>query len=207
MKRTYRNPILPALGLLVVLAALAGPSAPALAKCFIGGEITAERNHDPQYPAWKYTAVIEWDTVSQYALSHLDILIDTETGSCTCYEISSALTWWGVAGHAVGEEGCEVDFEASIECNGDPSIPDLYGILLKFEPISLECEPGPVGTLTVFFYSEMPPAPIDEEVLLLFDKFAGLYCSGYLSGYFPSLACNPVDTEPATWDVLKSLYR
>lgn len=178
----------------------------AQAKCYLGGEITAARTTDPNLPNWEYTAVIDWDTVTQYALSHLDLLLDTANGNCSCAELAADLYWVGVAGKAVGEEGCEVEFEASMECRGDPSIPDLDGILLKFEPIGMECEPGPIGTATLTFYSDQPPAPIDEEILLLFDKFSGLACSGYLSGVFPGLACDPVSSESMNWDALKSTF-
>ena len=86
-----------------------------------------------------------------------------------------------------------------MECNGDPGISGLEGILLKFEPIDSECEPGTTGTLTFSFFSDYGPATIDEEVLALFDKYAGLFCSGYLIGRFPQPdPAITVDTDKAT---------
>jgi len=198
--RTSRCILLAALAAALLLPGLG------FAKCYIGGEITAERNHNPLYPDWKYTAVIEWDTVSRYALSHLDILIDVAEGNCRCTDVAPEIVWWGVSGQAVGENDCVVEFETELNCNGDPSI-GLEGILLKFEPIEMECEPGTIGTATLFFFSDREPAPIDEEVLLLFDKFGQLTCSGYLSGVFPALPCDPVDAEGMSWDTIKGLFR
>lgn len=194
------------LTLSIVMLALASV---AQAECYIGGEITAEMNTDPTYPAWQYTATINWDTGTPYALSHLDLLLDTATGTCMCSDISDNILFEGIYGTSEGEGGCEVSYETTLECSGDPSVPDVEGILFKFEPIEDEygCEPGTTGTGTFVFYSDIGPAPIDEEILVLFDKFGQLNCSGNLSGFFPGLSCDPVDTEPATWDALKSLYR
>lgn len=181
----------------------------AQAECYIGGEVAAEQNLDSMYPAWKYTATISWDTGTPYALSHVDMLLDAAAGSCSCLDLSDALVFAGIAGYSDGEGGCEVTYETFLECDGDPSIPGVDSILFKFEPVEdgSGCEPGTTGTGTFVFYSDLGPAPIDEEILLLVDKFGQLSCSGYLSGVFPGLECDPVGAEQSTWDSLKGLFR
>ena len=185
-----------------------GMGAAAQAACFIGGDIAASPNTDPMYPGWKYTATITWDTGSQYALSHLDLILDSATGTCVCGDLADALVFEGIPGYSEGDPmGCEVEYETTLECNGDPSIPGVDGILFKFEPVSLECEPGTTGTATFVFYSDLGPAPINEEILLLFDKQGLQACSGNLSGMFPSLICDPVANQPVSWGAMKGLFQ
>ena len=83
----------------------------------------------------------------------------------------------------------------------------MEGILLKFEPIEDNCEPGPTGTGTFVFYSDLPPAPINEEILTGVDKHALQYCFGFLSGDFPAMLCDPVGNEGSSWGNLKGLFR
>ena len=175
--------------------------------CLITGEITATPSTDPGLPLWTYTLVMVWDTGSQYALSHANLLLDSATGTCTCQDFADILSWGNPVGSSDGEGGCTVDYEGNLECDGDPSIPGVDQILLKFEPIEEGCEPGPTGTATFVFYSNLPPAPIDEDILSLVDKYALNYCFGNLSGDFPAMACNPVGVEGSTWGQIKGQYR
>ena len=62
-----------------------------------------------------------------------------------------------IAGSSNGDGGCSVDYTATLECDGDPSIPNVSGILFKFEPIEGDCEPGNIGSGTIVFYSDLPP--------------------------------------------------
>lgn len=175
--------------------------------CLITGTITAEPSTDPSLPNWTYTMVMVWDTGSPYALSHADLLLDTATGTCVCQDFEDALIWPSIIGSSDGEGGCTVDYGGFLECDGDPSIPGVDNILLKFEPLEDGCEPGATGTATYVFYSNLPPAPIDEDILSLVDKFALNYCFGNLSGDFPSMACDPVGLESSTWGQIKGQYR
>ncbi len=180
----------------------------ALAQCDISGTIEASPTTDPMWPAWTYTLTIYWDTGTPYALSHMDLLMDTATGTCTCADFMDAITWGDPIGYSDGDPSCTVDYTGNLECNGDPSIPGVDNILLKFEPIEdMGCEPGTMGTATFVFYSHLGPAPIDEDILSLVDKFAGNSCFGSLSGDFPSMACDPVDTEKLEWGSVKGLFR
>lgn len=180
----------------------------AYADCYIGGNIAAEPATDPMYPSWKYTATINWDTGTQYALSHLDMVLDAANGTCTCADLAQFLVYEGISGYSDGVPmSCQVEYETFLECNGDPSIPGDEGIIFKFEPVAAGCEPGTTGTATFTFYSDLPPAPIDEEILLLYDKFGQHACSGFLSGLFPGFACDPVSSESTNWDAMKGLFR
>jgi hypothetical protein len=194
--------------LMLTFALMPGAGAIAQTECFVTGAITAEVNTDPGYPGWKYTAVISWDTGSVYALSHLDMILDSSSGTCSCDDLANDLVFAGILGTSNGDPAdCEVEYETFLECDGDPSIPGDEGIIFKFEPIEGDCEPGTTGTGTFAFYSDLGPAPIDEELLSLIDKFGQLTCSGYLTGQFPSLACDPVSNGANTWDAVKGLFR
>ena len=84
----------------------------------------------------------------------------------------------------------------------------MSGILFKFEPIEADgCEPGPTGTGTFFFYSDLAPVPVDEEFVALVDKAGQASCSGTITGVFPAMACDPVPSTIYGLDRLKSLYR
>jgi hypothetical protein len=193
----------------LVLAAMALAVAPAGAACVIDGSITAEMNDgDPSLGAWCYTLEVIWDTDAMTALSHLDLFIDGPNGTCDCEAVTASINLAYPAGHSDGEpDGCNVDYEGFIECNGDPSIP-LEGILLKWEPLEMPdgCEPGPVGTGYFTFYSDNAPVPVDDSLPLLAEKNDGQYCGGLVGGVFPALPCDPVATEAATWTEIKGLY-
>jgi hypothetical protein len=193
---------------LMTLALLFGAQA-TLAECFIGGTIAAEPNPDPGGPMWMYTLDITWDTGNNYSLSHADLILDYELGTCLCQDFADALSWEDPIGYSNGNpDDCMVFYQGILECGGDPSIPDLVDIILKFEPIEDEyCEPGPTGMATFVFYSNLPPAPINEEILTVVDKYALEYCYGHLSGFFPSMACDPVESKDSSWSDLKGMFR
>lgn len=193
--------------LLLVLAATLVLGSVAYAQCDISGDITASPNPDPNGMPWMYTLTISWDTDVQYALSHMDLLIDAMGGTCTLQDIAGHLSWDDPIGTSDGEGGCTVSYMGELSGNGDPSIPGVGGILLKFDPTTPDCEPGNVGTAEFVFYSDLPPVPVDEEALSLVDKYAGYYCFGHLTGVFPGYACDPVANETTSFGSLKGLYR
>ena len=195
--------------LITILALLALAAVPASAQCYIGGMITAEENNgDPSLGAWCYTLEVTWDTGEQTALSHLDLIVDLPGGSCECHEIVSSLAFADIAGSSDGvPDGCQVDYMAYVNCNGDPSIP-IEAILIKWEPLEMDpfCEPGPVGTGYFVFYSDYDPVPVDDSMPILVEKNSGESCAGTIDGVFPGLPCDPVSTEASTWSEVKSLY-
>jgi len=182
-------------------------AASAHGQCAITGDLSAAPSGDAGLPAWMYTLVVTWDTDVEFALSHLNLLMDPVGGTCDCADFAGALTLVDPAGSSDGEGGCSVDYNAFLECGGDPSIPGVDGILLKFEPVEEGCEPGPTGTATFVFYSDLGPVPVDEDILSLVDKHAGEFCFGNLTGEFPGMACNPVPGEGTSWGAVKGLYR
>lgn len=186
---------------------LLGPGL-ALAECSIEGAISAEMTDDPLLPAYMYSMTISWDMDSPHGLSHLDLIVDMQGGTCDCSDFYDAISFGMYGGSSDGEYDCTVNYMAEIECQGDPSIPGVDGILFKFEPIETEgCEPGPTGTGTFVFYSDLAPAPVEEEFVALIDKASQEYCTGSVTGVFPGLACDPVSGDVRSMDSLKSLYR
>lgn len=174
--------------------------------CNIAGTVTAARNTDPAWPAWKYTMVINYDTGNRYQLSHLDVLLDVAGGTCSCQNFYDTL----VLPPVIGQSGtaCKTYYTPEINCQGDPSIPNLSGIALKLNPTTTSCDPGTAGTATFVFYSRLSPGIIDEEALTLADKSGKTYCFGHLTGAFPAMPCDPMGTEDSeTWGSLKGMYR
>jgi hypothetical protein len=207
-----------------MLAIVIGAHA-AFAECSIEGTITASSNTDLNGPRFVYTMVIVWDTDTRYALSHFNLLMDSEAGTCTCQDFVDAISWDNPIGSSTGEpDGCTVDYEGLLECKGDPSIPGLGGILLKLEPIGddyhnvdlegidrdfnmYSCEPGPTGSGTFVFYSDLAPGTIDEDIFSAVDKHGRQFCYGRMSGDFPAMACDPVSSEETNWGTLKGMFR
>jgi hypothetical protein len=184
-----------------------GAGASAQTECFITGTITAEMV-DHELGMYRYTLELMWDTGSQYALSHANLLLDPGFGDCLCVDFEEALAWEDPIGFSDGyPEGCTVYYYGMIECDGDPSIYGVDGFLLKFEPFEEEdCEPGTTGTGIFVFYSDFGPAPIDEDFLSLVDKNGQNSCTGTLTGDFPAIPCDPVSNEARTWTNVKGLY-
>jgi hypothetical protein len=195
--------LLMSLALVATLAA----AAPALATCSITGNCAAIANTDPARPGWTYTLVVTWDTGTPYALSHLDLLLDSVGARCSCADMAEGLVLVNPAGTSDGEGGCAVPYTVALECQGDPSIPGVGGILLKFEPNEADCQPAATGTATFTFGSPLPPVPVDEDILSLVDKYGTQHCFGQLTGVFPGMACNPVADEGRAWGAVKGLYR
>jgi len=192
---------------LTALIALTGFGS-AQAQCLLTGDIQADLSGDPGLPMYKYTLTVEWDMDSSYGLSHLDLVTDIEGGTCGCLDFEDAITVPAIGGTSTGEGGCTVEYETFLECSGDPSIPGVTGILYKFEPIEVDgCEPGPTGTGSFCFYSDLAPVPVDEEFLALVDKAGLTSCAGTITGVFPGMDCDPVPATIYGLDHLKSLYR
>lgn len=192
----------------IVFLGILGGANLALADCAITGTITANPTYNPGGPNWCYTMEFTWDTGSPYGLSHADLLLDWQGGTCMCEDFRDALIWYDPIGNSDGTYGCTVNYTGHLECAGDPSIPGVDQYLLKFEPIQIDgCEPSNTGTAVVVFYSNLPPAPIDEEILSIVDKHGQEFCFGSLTGFFPSMACDPVPVEGRTWGTIKGQYR
>jgi hypothetical protein len=180
----------------------------ALADCFVGGTITACYNPDPDGPLWMYTVVVTWDTGTDHSLNYINILLDYDDGTCGCTDFRRALSWDDPCGSSDGYlMDCVVHYQSNLVCQGDPVIPEMDGILMKFQPIEDDCIPGPSGTGTMYFYSDLGPCPVDEELLSIVDRYEDGYCLGSLSGDFPCMDCDPVPNEDTNWGNVKGLFR
>lgn len=190
--------------LLLVTTTLILPAS-ASAECLITGNVSAEVCNNP-LGTFCYTLEINWDNDSPYGLSHFCLIVDAEGGTCSCADFSDNISFGLISGSSNGEGGCLVEYSSGLECDGDPSI-GMPGIMFKFEPIEETCEPGPTGSGSFVFYSNLPPVPVDEEAISLVDKSAQNYCTGNITGVFPGLACDPVSTSEVHVGALKSIYR
>lgn len=202
----------------MAIAVLGLIAAPALADCTLTGSCEAVENTvEPELGLWQYTLTVDWDTGTQHGLSHLDLLMGYENHNCECDQFSFAFP--DTAGSSEGERGavsykfqlrddpCTVFYEGFFECWGDPSIPGVYEPLLKFEPYEGDgCEPGPVGSMTVVFYSDWEPVPVMMPNEWLVIKFAGYSCFGQVDGVLPQLDCIHTAAESADWSGVKSKY-
>jgi hypothetical protein len=173
--------------------------------CLITGDISVEDSNSP-LGAFKYTLNVSWDMDSPYGLSHLGLLVDGEGGTCGCTDFSDNIFFETISGTSDGADCAEVNYSSELACNGDPSL-NLSGIFFKFEPIEGDCEPGPVGTGSFVFYSDLPGVPVSDQFLGLVDKAGQESCTGIVTGVFPGMACDPVSSDARSFDSLKGLYR
>ena len=198
--------------LLCILGLAALGAVPAVAQhegCDIYGTIMAEPNViHPEHGAWMYRMIVHWNTGSQYGLSHFDLLLDSLDGNCDCQDFADAIVFDYPVGSTTGQPvPCTLSYWYELNCGGDPSI-GVPGIMFKFEPYEDEdCEPGPYGTGTFTFYSDLAPGHIADDNLFLIEKYSLYYCYGHIEGDFPNLPCDPVPTESGSWGAVKSLYR
>ena len=178
-----------------------------LAESYLIGNITAEAGDWGELGSWKYTLYVTWDTGTNYGLSHLDLIVDDGT-HCTCSAIGDAINWDTPPGYFVGEEGlCQMGLDTELNCQGDPSI-DVWSPLFKFEPNEgPDCHAGPVGEMTIVFYSNFSPAPIADPNLFLVDKYSQYSEFGMVTGVFPGLPCDPIANTAYPWAGLKAIYR
>ena len=173
----------------------------------ITGHIEGAPNMDqPDLGAWRYELTITWDTAVQFAVSHVNVIVDDGT-NCECYDFTSAIEWPAPAGFSEGEPmGCTVEYYSVFECYGDPSL-DIDNPLFKFEyDEDAGCEPGNTGVAVFTFYSDYPPYDTELPNLFIVDKHGQLSCYGGLTGVFPALPCGPVANEVMNWGLVKSGY-
>jgi len=162
---------------------------------------------DPAHEGyWMYCYHIYWDTTEYggHGLSHTTIYLALSECICACdpgYFVRLV-----PAGVGYGEGGCELDFFAEFDCQGDPHFP-LSGPTMKFEPDEQSCEPGEVGWVHVCYFSLFPPSThqIFEDHLGI--KFAQNVETGDLEGVLPVCECTSTPVDFGTWTTIKGLYR
>jgi hypothetical protein len=194
-----------ALLIAVLILCLAG-SAPALADA-VWGDGLAYVTSAPGFEGyWEYCYHIYWDTTEYggHGMSHTTVYLALAECVCACDE--GYFGFHEIAGVGVGEGGCELDFYAEFDCDGDPHFP-IEGPTVKFEPFEDPCEPGEVGWIHVCYFSLFPPTDptIFEDHLGI--KFAQSVETGDLEGVLPYCDCEMSPTTESAWGVIKSLYR
>jgi len=189
-----------------LIAAVLFMPAGAMATCSIGGHCEAELNVDnPELGTWKYTLTVEWHSGNSHGLSHLDLALGFENHECDCDDFLFNFT--SPAGQSDGEHRCcTVYYDGHFECLGDPSIPGVEFPILKFEPISEDCEPDNSGDGVFVFYSDWQPKAVDTPNDYLIFKAGGNSCEGELSGVLPTLGCEHVAAGESSWGQIKTLY-
>jgi len=162
---------------------------------------------DPAYEGyWVYCYHIYWDTTEYggHGLSHTTVYL--ALSECVCACDPGYFVWYVPAGVGYGEGGCELDFFAEFDCQGDPHFP-LSGPTVKFEPEEQSCEPGEVGWVHACYLSLFPPSThqVFEDHLGI--KFAQNVETGDLDGVLPVCECTSTPVTPGTWSTIKGLYR
>ena len=168
--------------------------------------VSAWESTEPGYEGyWEYCAEVEWNTTDfgGHGLSHTDLLMGLEDCASVCDEGVFAFT--DPAGEGEGEGGCTVYFYTEFKCQGDPHFPQFSFGIIKFEAYQGACEPGPIGTALLCFYSQFQPAEWNEYPDHIGVKFAQNVETGPVFGQLPG--CPPTPVEPSTWTLIKGLYR
>jgi hypothetical protein len=197
---------------LIVLLLIVAPAA--LGQCVIEGTSVAELNTEyPELGEWKYTITVTWDTGSMHALSHLDVMFGWADHNCVCEDFYQAFAFSDTAGVSTGvlmdDTECTVYYYGEVLCEGDPSIPGSDEPLIKWEPFEPEgdCEPGPTGEGTFWFYTDWDPVPAEIPNEFLVEKDDLNYCYGELTGDIPLIGCDEVPAARSSWGGVKASYR
>ncbi|MBN1826616.1 MAG: hypothetical protein JW958_10135 [Candidatus Eisenbacteria bacterium] len=203
-----------AAALALLLIAIAGSGAEGTAvvttppvDCITGTSTAELVNHE--LGRYRYTIQVDWNTGTQHALSHLDLILGLGGCGCVCEHFSfGAPDTAGTSNGWLSKRNCTVSYEAGFECNGDPSIPGDEGPLVKWEPKSdpFDCEPGNYGSGSFVFYSDWAPAPVDSGNCYLLIKYATQNCCGELTGVLPECTC-VTSVENQSWGGVKKLFR
>jgi hypothetical protein len=198
--------------IVIRLMAVAGGTWAAVATaddCSLTGTCTAVPNpDDPVLGAWKCCVEVIWDTGSNHALSHIDVLLGLEACDCVCEEFPFAAQ--NPAGTSIGEEGrsigCSVYYRAEWLCHGDPSL-DIAAPLVKFEPIEQgSCHTTSTGEGLFCFHSDWPPVEVATPNELLARKAANDTCTGQLAGMVPDCSCGYAPVAGCTWGEIKARF-
>jgi hypothetical protein len=175
---------------------------------YIWGEASASEATQAGYNGyWEYCISIGWD-VSEYAEgaranSHVTLVLELEDCLDDCGDACFILP--DTVGTDGGAGGCTVYFYAEIDIKGDPTIPTDTPTL-KFEPYYDDCEPGIAGTVSLCFYSLVPPEAGESEDWPVWIKFGPYIEQGMIRGTLPSCS-GTAATGSSTWGSIKRLFR
>jgi hypothetical protein len=173
----------------------------------VQGILMAESVHDERGD-WKYTLQVSWFTGAPQALSHLDLLLGLSGCECVCtdFRIGEEETVGTSGGLSHLGRSCTVSYTAEFECRGDPSIAGEEGPIIKFSPVEGSCMPMNGGTGIFVFYSDWPPAPLEQATQSLLIKYGTKSMTGALAGVLPSCRC-ATSTQSTSWGDVKKMFR
>lgn len=186
-------------------AGVAHAQSTSLAIGSVSGTAVAEKV-GAAFGEWKYTLTVSWSTGAPQALSHLDVRLPLAACECVCSQF-----FIGVDEPAGTMDGfhngrrCSIGCDAAFLCRGDPSIPGDEGPIIKYEPRDEKCEPGPIGSAVVAFYTDWPPAAVTTPNDYLLVKYGTKSLSGSLTGDLPGCRC-ATSVEPKSWGSIKIMF-
>ena len=76
---------------------------------------------------------------------------------------------------------------------------------IKWDVVAGPCEPGPTGSATLCFYTNVGPSEESELPVFIIKNGQGT-CEGILTGDCPAPPCS-IDTEKKTWGGVKADFR
>jgi hypothetical protein len=197
MKGIGRGLFLGLLGLLTLMIAHPG----AHAQC-VSGTSTAELiTTGPHAGLYKYTIDITWSTPQGLS----NVTMDCGFGACPEESCTKIFEFDTPAGHSDGEpSGCLVDYAGEFNCSGNPSI-GYTDPIIKWDALDMGgCEPGPTGSATLCFYTELGPFPATQSPVFLI-KDGQNVCQGMIAGDCPAAPC-AVPVQESNWGAIKALY-
>lgn len=194
--------------LLLLLALVCLPVSARSDDC-LSGTVTAQETA-PGSGVWKYCVSLTYDVTSLgTSPSHFSLIL-AAISECGCACDPGVFGFETPAGTSPGTDQvtglpCTVEYQGVFECGGDPTLPSIPGLALKWEvPPGTSCEPDVTGTGTFCFLSLLPPGAASSATAAI--KLGQGSCSGTVTGTFPLCNC-PTPVRPGTWGRLKSLYR
>ena len=198
MKLFYRCTL--CVGSCVVL--LVGSNMPAVSQC-VTGTVSAEfKTTGPFAGLWKYTLDFSWDLPQGLS----NVTLDCGIGHCGGEVCSQTYLFDTPSGTSTGVDGggnaCVVDYAGEYNCLGNPSI-GLSIPIVKWDALNNLCEPGPVGSGTLCFFTLAPPH-FDAKLPIVLIKNGQNLCYGMVFGACPIDCTVPI--EESSWGEVKAKY-
>ena len=186
----------------VLVLTLAAVVSPVGAVCLDGTTVAAYQTDGPYRGLYLYTITL--DFMLEKGLSN--VALDLGFSDCLEYACSQTFLFPNPAGESPGEvANCPVTYVGQFNCAGNPSI-DFNAPVVKWDVFTASgCEPGPMGMVTLRFYSNLGPDP-NRTVPLFLIKNGLDVCEGTLTGDIPVSPC-VVPIQEMRWGTIKSIYR
>jgi len=190
----------------IIFVALLVATSAAATEPMLHGTIMASQADPGSRGAWRYEMRVSWRNEAPATMRYVNLKIDDGT-HCSADDINAYILWDAPAGRAhCHDVNATLYFDAELEMGGDPTL-SIFVPLVRFLPnAASETRPSRRGVAEFVFWSDLPPSPIDVPNQLLSEKFAVTHGFGQIDGVFPSLPCNPIPAERASWGTVKAGY-